>query len=36
VGCLALSLPIEHAHRLRSAADALNRRAAPVVLSLAI
>ncbi|MFF9867875.1 IclR family transcriptional regulator [Streptomyces sp. NPDC013953] len=36
VGCLALSLPIEHAHRLRSAADALNRRAAPVVLSLAL
>ncbi|MFI1013241.1 IclR family transcriptional regulator [Streptomyces sp. NPDC020965] len=34
VGCLALSLPIEHAHRLRSAADTLNRRAAPVVLSL--
>ncbi|WP_371652862.1 MULTISPECIES: IclR family transcriptional regulator [unclassified Streptomyces] len=36
VGCLALSMPIEHAHRLRSAADTLNRRAAPVVLSLAI
>ncbi|WP_432249376.1 IclR family transcriptional regulator [Streptomyces sanyensis] len=36
VGCLALSLPIEHAHRLRQAADTLNRRAAPVVLSLAI
>ncbi|MFG2332215.1 IclR family transcriptional regulator [Streptomyces sp. NPDC048604] len=36
VGCLALSLPIEHAHRLRTAADALNRRAAPMVLSLAI
>ncbi|WP_418957255.1 IclR family transcriptional regulator [Streptomyces tritici] len=36
VGCLALSLPIEHAHRLRSAADTLNRRAAPMVLSLAI
>ncbi|MEU0273017.1 IclR family transcriptional regulator C-terminal domain-containing protein [Streptomyces sp. NPDC006307] len=36
VGCLALSLPIEHAHRLRSAADALNRKAAPVVLSLAL
>ncbi|MFD7976023.1 IclR family transcriptional regulator [Streptomyces sp. NPDC059071] len=36
VGCLALSLPLEHAHRLRSAADMLNRRAAPVVLSLAI
>ncbi|MFE4870735.1 IclR family transcriptional regulator [Streptomyces sp. NPDC056682] len=36
VGCLALSLPIEHAHRLRAAAETLNRRAAPVVLSLAI
>ncbi|MEV6791589.1 IclR family transcriptional regulator C-terminal domain-containing protein [Streptomyces sp. NPDC051320] len=36
VGCLALSLPIEHAHRLRSAAEALNRQAAPVVLSLTI
>ncbi|MEV0091759.1 IclR family transcriptional regulator C-terminal domain-containing protein [Streptomyces sp. NPDC050738] len=36
VGCLALSLPLEHAHRLRAAADTLNRRAAPVVLSLAI
>ncbi|MCP9987946.1 MULTISPECIES: IclR family transcriptional regulator [Streptomyces] len=36
VGCLALSLPIEHAHRLRSAADTLNRRAAPVGLSLAL
>ncbi|MEW2491186.1 IclR family transcriptional regulator C-terminal domain-containing protein [Streptomyces sp. NPDC048411] len=35
-GCLALSLPIEHAHRLRSAADTLNRRAAPVLLSLAL
>ncbi|BAU83491.1 iclR-family transcriptional regulator [Streptomyces laurentii] len=36
VGCLAISLPIEDAHRLRSAADTLNRRAAPVVLSLAL
>ncbi|MEU6303008.1 IclR family transcriptional regulator [Streptomyces chartreusis] len=36
VGCLALSLPVEHAHRLRQAADALNRSAAPVLLSLAI
>ncbi|ANW20047.1 helix-turn-helix domain-containing protein [Streptomyces clavuligerus] len=36
VGCLALSLPIEHAHRLRSAADKLNRKAAPVVLSLVL
>ncbi|MFC7305345.1 IclR family transcriptional regulator C-terminal domain-containing protein [Streptomyces monticola] len=36
VGCLALSMPIEHAHRLRAAADTLNRGAAPVLLSLAI
>jgi DNA-binding IclR family transcriptional regulator len=36
VGCLALSLPVEQAHRLRQAADALNRNAAPVLLSMAI
>ncbi|MGP4051531.1 IclR family transcriptional regulator [Streptomyces sp. 2A115] len=36
VGCLALSLPVRHAHRLREAADTLNRGAAPVLLSLAI
>ncbi|MFF0186005.1 IclR family transcriptional regulator [Streptomyces sp. NPDC005244] len=36
VGCLALSLPVEHAHRLRRAADTLNRGAAPVLLSLTI
>ncbi|MFI6941824.1 IclR family transcriptional regulator [Streptomyces sp. NPDC050418] len=36
VGCLALSMPVEHAHRLRAAADTLNRGAAPVLLSLAI
>ncbi|MEV3861345.1 IclR family transcriptional regulator C-terminal domain-containing protein [Streptomyces sp. NPDC050095] len=36
VGCLALSLPLEHAHRLHRAADGLNRGAAPVLLSLAI
>ncbi|MFD9391886.1 IclR family transcriptional regulator [Streptomyces sp. NPDC060000] len=35
-GCLALSLPVEHAHRLRQAAETLNRNAAPVLLSLAI
>ncbi|MFE6037590.1 IclR family transcriptional regulator [Streptomyces sp. NPDC056452] len=35
-GCLALSLPIEDAHRLRSAAATLNRRAAPVLLSMAL
>lgn len=34
VGCLALSLPVEHAHRLRQAAETLNRRAAPLALSL--
>jgi DNA-binding IclR family transcriptional regulator len=34
VGCLALSMPVEHAHRLRRAADILNRKAAPVALSL--
>lgn len=36
VGSLALSLPVEHAHRLREAAETLNRHAAPVLLSLAI
>ncbi|MFI6286541.1 IclR family transcriptional regulator [Streptomyces sp. NPDC051018] len=36
VGCLALSMPVEHAHRLRSAADVLNRKAAPMVLSLTL
>jgi DNA-binding IclR family transcriptional regulator len=36
VGCLALSLPLAHAHRLRAAADTLNRGAAPVLLSLAL
>lgn len=36
VGCLALSLPVEHAHRLRQAADTLNREAGPLLLSLTI
>ncbi|GAA3498296.1 IclR family transcriptional regulator C-terminal domain-containing protein [Streptomyces prasinosporus] len=36
VGCLALSLPVRQAHRLRRAADTLNRNAAPVLLSLTI
>ncbi|QKV94794.1 helix-turn-helix domain-containing protein [Streptomyces sp. NA02950] len=36
VGCLALSLPLEHAHRLRQAAYTLNREAAPMLLSLTI
>ncbi|WP_030563315.1 IclR family transcriptional regulator [Streptomyces aureocirculatus] len=36
VGSLALSLPVADAHRLRAAAETLNRKAAPVLLSLAI
>ncbi len=36
VGCLAVSMPLDRAHRLRTAADTLNKRAAPVLLSLAI
>ncbi|MBW8090567.1 helix-turn-helix domain-containing protein [Streptomyces hygroscopicus subsp. hygroscopicus] len=36
VGCLALSLPLAQAHRLRQAADALNREAAPMLLSLSL
>jgi DNA-binding IclR family transcriptional regulator len=36
VGCLALSLPVEDAHRLRSAAARLNRGAAPMALSLTL
>ncbi|MFI2640338.1 IclR family transcriptional regulator [Streptomyces sp. NPDC018610] len=36
VGCLALSLPAEHAHRLRRAAEGLSRHSAPVLLALAI
>ncbi|MFF9087996.1 IclR family transcriptional regulator [Streptomyces sp. NPDC014991] len=36
VGCLALSLPVRDAHRLRQAARALNRGAAPVLLSMAL
>jgi DNA-binding IclR family transcriptional regulator len=36
VGCLALSLPVRHAHRLRQAAERLNKGAAPVLLSLTI
>ncbi|MDT3399787.1 IclR family transcriptional regulator C-terminal domain-containing protein [Streptomyces sp. B1866] len=35
-GCLALSLPVSRAHRLRHAARTLNREAAPVLLSLSI
>lgn len=36
IGCLALSLPIEQMHRLRGAAEALGRQAAPVLLSLSL
>lgn len=36
VGALALSLPVESAHRLRRAAEALSRRAGPVLLSLTL
>ncbi|MGH3310517.1 MAG: IclR family transcriptional regulator [Streptomyces sp.] len=36
IGCLALSLPVEQAHRLRRAAETLSRRAAPVMLSLSL
>nr|WP_202447150.1 IclR family transcriptional regulator C-terminal domain-containing protein [Streptomyces sp. SID5468] len=35
VCCLAVSMPLDRAHRLRAAADTLNKRAAPVLLSLA-
>lgn len=36
VGCLALSLPVDQAHRLRRAAEALNQQAAPTLLSLTL
>jgi DNA-binding IclR family transcriptional regulator len=36
VGCLALSLPVGEAHRLREAAETLNEQAAPALLSLAL
>ncbi|MBY8886440.1 helix-turn-helix domain-containing protein [Streptomyces sp. PTM05] len=36
VGCLAVSMPLDRAHRLKKAADTLNKRSAPVLLSLAI
>lgn len=36
VGCLALSLPVDEAHRLRQAAERLNEQAAPALLSLAL
>ncbi|WP_245239400.1 IclR family transcriptional regulator C-terminal domain-containing protein [Streptomyces sp. MZ04] len=36
IGCLALSLPVEHAHRLRSAAQTLSLRAPTLLLHLEI
>ncbi|SOD65085.1 transcriptional regulator, IclR family [Streptomyces zhaozhouensis] len=36
VGCLALSLPVGQGHRLREAAEELNRQAATTLLSLSI
>ncbi|MFD7510595.1 IclR family transcriptional regulator [Streptomyces sp. NPDC059853] len=36
VGTLALSLPVGEAHRLRQAAETLNRKAGPALLSLAL
>ncbi len=35
-GCLAVSMPLDRAHHLRKAADTLNKRAAPVLLSLSL
>ncbi|MFE9425510.1 IclR family transcriptional regulator [Kitasatospora sp. NPDC006697] len=36
VGCLAMSLPVGSAHRLRAAADLLAERAAPLMLAMAV
>lgn len=36
VGCLALSLPVGEAHRLRAAAEQLHAQAAPALLSLVL
>lgn len=36
VSCLGLSLPVDQAHRLRRAAETLSKKAAPVMLSLAL
>ncbi|BAJ32106.1 MULTISPECIES: IclR family transcriptional regulator C-terminal domain-containing protein [Kitasatospora] len=36
VGCLATSLPVDQAHRLREAADLLSLRAAPLMLAMAV
>ncbi|WP_408022754.1 IclR family transcriptional regulator [Streptacidiphilus fuscans] len=36
VGCLAFSLPVEEAYRLKEAAETLQRKAAPVLLALTV
>ncbi|WP_051969375.1 IclR family transcriptional regulator [Kitasatospora azatica] len=36
VGCLAMSLPADNAHRLRAAAELLAERAAPLMLAMAV
>jgi DNA-binding IclR family transcriptional regulator len=36
VGCVALSLPVADAYRLRAAAEGLNRKAAPLALTLTV
>ncbi|MGD9485323.1 IclR family transcriptional regulator C-terminal domain-containing protein [Streptomyces sp. TRM70308] len=36
VGCLAVSMPLQHAHRLRGAARKLGQQAAPLLLSLSL
>ncbi|WUH93390.1 helix-turn-helix domain-containing protein [Streptomyces sp. NBC_00433] len=36
VACLALSMPLAEAHRLKPAVDTLNQRAAPMLLSMTI
>ncbi|MGW6916065.1 IclR family transcriptional regulator [Kitasatospora sp. NPDC054939] len=36
VGCLATSMPVENAHRLKAAAELLAARAAPLMLAMAV
>ncbi|MFI6443891.1 IclR family transcriptional regulator [Kitasatospora sp. NPDC050543] len=36
VGCLATSMPVDNAHRLRAAAELLAERAAPLMLAMAV
>ncbi|MFI9272733.1 IclR family transcriptional regulator [Kitasatospora sp. NPDC052896] len=36
VGCLAMSLPLDNAHRLRAASELLAERAAPLMLAMAV